>query len=228
MRPPRTEVELIQRADALAGRRVGRIARQAGTTCPPDLRRHKGFIGELLERALGATAGARSEPDFPHLGVELKTIPVDAAGRPRQSTWVCTAPVFTLDPGPWSTSLLRRRLARVLWIPIVGDGPPAERGVGVPILWSPDPDEEQVLAQDWGQLTQLIADGEVWQWSAHHGEALQLRPKAASSSDRVEITDADGDLVETVPLGFYLRRGFTAGILAREPSLVPASLQQTR
>ena len=37
----------------------------------------------LLERALGATAeGSKAEQDFSHLGVELKTLPINAEGYP--------------------------------------------------------------------------------------------------------------------------------------------------
>lgn len=210
---PTSEAELLQRADSLVGATVGQLADSLGRTAPPDLRRHKGFVGQLVEQALGAVAGSRSEPDFPHLGIELKTVPVDAFGRPAQSTWVCTAPVGALDPPPWWTSPVRGRLARVLWVPVCDRGPLPERRFRVPVLWSPTAQQEETLLADYTCLTELLAEGEVWQWTARHGAALQLRPKAATSRDRIEVTDAEGDLVETVPLGFYLRRSFTAAIL---------------
>lgn len=211
---PSSEAALLQRADALVGSKVGELADSLGREAPRDLRRHKGFVGQLVEHALGAVAGSRSEPDFPHLGIELKTVPVDAARRPTQSTWVCTAPVGVLDPPPWWRSPVRARLARVLWVPVASQGPVPERTFGVPVLWSPTPQQEETLLADYTSLTELLAEGEVWQWTARHGVALQLRPKAASSRDRIEVTDAEGDLVETVPLGFYLRRSFTAAILS--------------
>jgi DNA mismatch repair protein MutH len=218
--PPTSETELLQRADALAGRSLGDIAAEHMLPVPPDLKRHKGWIGDLLEHALGAEAGNASEPDFPHLGIELKTIPVDDKGKPKQTTWVCVAPVGVLDPGPWWTSAVRRRLARVLFVPILGDGPPGERWCGVPVIWSPDADQEGILKEDWDTLTELLAEGEVWQWHARHGTALQLRPKAATSSNRTWVTDEEGEWVQTVPRGFYLRASFTAGILAGEARLL--------
>lgn len=217
---PRSEVELLQRADALAGRALGDLAAERMLPVPPDLKRHKGWIGDLLEHLLGADAGNASEPDFAHLGIELKTIPIDHRGKPKESTWVCVAPVGVLDPGTWWTSTVRRRLARVLWVPILGDGPPGERVVGAPVLWSPDADQEETLKADWEALTELLADGEVWQWHARHGDALQLRPKSATSRDRTWVTDADGEWVSTVPLGFYLRARFTASVLAAEGRLL--------
>ncbi|MEC7947054.1 MAG: DNA mismatch repair endonuclease MutH [Myxococcota bacterium] len=219
-RPPASETELLQRADALAGSHLGDIATAHALPVPPDLRSHKGWIGDLLEHALGAEAGNASEPDFPHLGIELKTIPVDDRGRPRQTTWVCVAPMGVLDPGTWWASAVRRRLSRVLFVPVLGQGPPAERRCGAPVLWSPDAEQEAVLKADWEALTELLAEGEVWQWHARHGVALQLRPKAASARNRRWVTDGEGEWVQTVPRGFYLRTSFTAGILAAEPRLL--------
>jgi DNA mismatch repair protein MutH len=87
---PSSEAELLSRARALAGRTLGSLARELGSEPPPDLRRAKGFAGQLLERALGASAGLRGEPDFRGLGVELKSLPVSRAGKPCESTFVCT------------------------------------------------------------------------------------------------------------------------------------------
>jgi DNA mismatch repair protein MutH len=133
---------------------------------------------------------------------------------------VCTAPVGDLDPDGWHGSVLRRRLARVLWMPILGEGEPGSRRVGAPVLWSPDPDQEATLAADYETLTELLAEGQVWQWHARHGVALQLRPKAASSKHRKWVLDEDAEWVQTVPLGFYLRSRFTASVLAGEARLI--------
>jgi DNA mismatch repair protein MutH len=219
---PTSEIELLSRADALAGRRLGDLADSLGLFTPPDLRRHKGWIGDLAEHVLGVPGSEANGPDFAALGVELKTIPLNERGRPRESTWVCTCPMRSLDLGPWDRSLVRRKLARVLWVPVLGAGPPGDRRFGVPLMWSPTAEQEQTLAEDWGVLAELVSEGEVWQWTAHHGEALQLRPKAARSSDWVWVVDRDGEWCQTTPLGFYLRARFTAGVIAEQPQLVPA------
>ncbi|MBR7443185.1 DNA mismatch repair protein MutH, partial [Klebsiella pneumoniae] len=71
----------------------GELAVMAGLTIPNDLKRDKGWIGVLLERWLGASAGSKPEQDFAALGVELKTIPIDSQGRPLETTFVCVAPL---------------------------------------------------------------------------------------------------------------------------------------
>ena len=70
--PPQNETILIRRAISLSGKTLGEIAAQHGRRCPPDLKRHKGWVGQLIEWVLGASAGSRAEPDFPQLGIELK------------------------------------------------------------------------------------------------------------------------------------------------------------
>lgn len=213
--PPRDEAELAERARALAGQTLAEVAATVGMPVPPDLRRAKGWPGRVLEVALGATAGSRAEPDFPHLHVELKSLPVDARGRPAEGTYVCTAP---LDPGAlgsWETSWVRDKLRRVLWIPLVGGGPPGDRVVGSPFFWTPDEAEEASLRADWEELAALVALGHLWQIDGRRGKVLQLRPKAADGSSTVLALDEDGEWVRDTPRGFYLRPSFTGAVLAR-------------
>lgn len=220
MTEPRSESELLARADACAGQTLEALAGRLGAEVPADLTRHKGWAGQLIERALGVQGGGRSGPDLPHLGIEVKTVPVDATGRPRESTWVCTAPVGGFDPGPWRTSPVRAKLSHVLWMPILDASSLGHRRVGAPLLWRPTADQEEVLARDWTALSELLAEGDVSQWHARHGEALQLRPKAARADDRIWVVDADGEWVRTNPRGFYLRTRFTAAVLALESRLL--------
>jgi DNA mismatch repair protein MutH len=213
--PPRSAEELLARAEALAGRELRQVAALLGVEVPADQRRAKGWVGALLERALGASAGSRAEPDFPHLGIELKTLPVDASGKPAESTYVCTARLDGTMARTWEESWVCHKLARVLWVPIVGKGELAGRRVGAPILWRPSPDEEAVLRADWGAIAEAIALGETWQLEARRGVALQLRPKAASGDELTWMVDDEGEWAQVNPRGFYLRPSFTRAIVER-------------
>lgn len=215
--PPRDEGELLGRIWALAGRSLAEVAGARGEPVPADLRRDKGWMGALLERSLGASAGSRSEPDFPTLGVEMKTVPVGQDARPQQTTYVCTAPLDGTLARRWSDAWAQRKLRRVLWVPVVGEGgcPPGDRRVGAPLLWSPSPDEDRQLQQDYGEIADAIHAGRLDRLDARMGRWLHLRPKAASSRDLVDILNADGEWVQTGPRGLYLRKDFTAQLLAR-------------
>ncbi len=167
-----------------------------------------------MEFVLGATAASRAEPDFVHLGVELKTLPVDAFGKPRESTYVCTAPLDGDRDPSWEQSWVRKKLRRVLWVPIVGTGPMPERRVGTAFLWTPSPEQDALLRADWEAAADLIASGETWHLGGRHGQVLQLRPKAASSRDRTWVIGAEGTPTAVMPRGWYLRPAFTGGLVA--------------
>ncbi|MGF1738187.1 DNA mismatch repair endonuclease MutH [Photobacterium satsumensis] len=214
---PKTEQELLIRANALAGMTLGELAQIANIAVPPDLRRDKGWVGQLLEWHLGASAGSKPVPDFAELGIELKTIPVGYHGKPLETTFVCVAPLIGLHGLSWENSHIRHKLARVLWVPVEGerDIPLADRHVGSPMLWSPSPEEEQQLRQDWEELMDMIVLGQVEQITARHGEVLQLRPKAANRKALTEAYGANGQPIKTLPRGFYLKTQFTASLLEK-------------
>lgn len=222
---PRSEDELWGRAKGLAGRTVGDVAGRHGVRVPPDTRRDKGFVGQLLELALGADGGPHDGPDFPHLGVELKSLPVDRRGRPRESTWVCVVPTGGDLPASWVDSHVFRKLARVLWIPFLAEPSLAlaARPFARPLLWSPDPDEEALLRADWEEITSLLRMGRGAEVTPAMGTALQLRPKAATGRETEWSLDAEGNWVRAHPRGFYLRASFTASILARRYALPGSS-----
>ncbi len=213
--PPADVEELLRRAEALSGAALGDVAARLGFALGDDGVRTKGKGGEIVERALGATGGAGKVHDFPELGVELKTIPVDARGQPHESTYVCTLPMDDVETVEWATSWLRAKLSRVLFIPLVAphDAAQAERRLGRPLLWSPTPEQEAVLRGDFEDAVGAIALGHVEALTAHAGRWLQVRPKARDGAARTVAMGRDGERIPTVPRGFYLRASFTAAIL---------------
>jgi DNA mismatch repair protein MutH len=223
--PPRSIDELLERARALhrEDRAVGELLREQGLTASADPVRTKGSAGEILERVLGASGGSSRVHDFPELGVELKTIPVTADRIPLESTYVCTLSLADADSQEWETSWVRAKLARVLFVPLVGPHGIAwrERVVGEPVLWSPTPEQEDVLRSDFDDVVGLIGVGRIEELTAHRGRWLQVRPKARDGSVRTTAFGSDGEAIATVPRGFYLRARFTGALLA-DLSAVPA------
>lgn len=216
MKPePQTQAELLERAYAIAGMTFKELADEAKMDMPNDLKRDKGWVGQLLEWHLGAPAGSKPEQDFAKLGIELKSIPIGYSGKPLETTFVCVAPLMGVQGLTWETSHVRNKLSKVLWIPVEGEReiPLAERHVGSPLLWTPSEAEDEILKRDWEELMELIVLGNVEQITARHGEALHLRPKAANSRVLTEAYGASGKPIKTKPRGFYLRTQFTHNIL---------------
>jgi len=214
---PRSEQELLERANRIAGQSLGALAQGLHLAVPSSQARAKGWVGTLMEQLLGASAASRPEPDFQLIGVELKTIPVTAQGTPRESTYVCTVPLVNNRFAAWYHSWVYHKLRRVLWFPVEAETaiPLAERRVGMPLLWSPDKQEEAALRSDWEELMDMVCLGQVEAITAHHGSVLQIRPKAANAKARRSGIGIDGTQTKTLPRGFYLRPSFTRAIFER-------------
>lgn len=213
--PPDSTAELLHRAHALAGLTLTELADELRQSLPVDLRRDKGTVGQLIELALGASAGSRAEPDFPHLAVELKTLPVDRNGKPLESTYVCVAPMTGATLQRWQDSWVCRKLQHVLWVPVLAarDIPLGDRMIGRAFLWQPDAQQQQLLQQDWEELMDLLALGGLDQIRGAHGKVLQLRPKGANSKALTLAIGPAGEPVQALPRGFYLKTSFTSQIL---------------
>lgn len=212
--PPATEAELIQRCANLVGLSFAQLSLSLGLTIPENPDQRKGWIGQVIELALGANAFNQSLPDFQELGVELKTLPIAASGKPTESTFITSIPLLTIHQQEWETSQCYAKLRRVLWVPVEGDTgiPYSQRRIGQGFLWSPSADDERILAADWNYLTQQISTGYLETLDASVGEYLQVRPKGASGKSLCYGFDSEGNKVKTLPRGFYLRTRFTENI----------------
>jgi len=214
---PRSEGELLERARGLGGYTLGELGKELGLEVPDSAARAKGLAGQLLEKVLGASAASRAEPDFVRLGIELKTIPLDATGKPKESTFVCSISLSSMADTDWERSIVWKKLQKVLFVPVeaASKTPLGDRRVGRAFLWTPTTDEQAALRRDWERLADMIARGDVERITGHLGDVLQVRPKAASGRSRRRAPDEEGAVQWTMPRGFYLRPAFTEKVLAR-------------
>lgn len=214
---PRSEIELMERAWGLSGLTLAELGARVGTAVPQDAVRAKGIAGRILERALGATAASRAEPDFVGLGIELKTIPLDGSGKPKESTFVASIALSAMADTDWEQSVVLKKLSKVLFVPVeaASETPLGDRRIGRAYLWAPNAEERSALRADWERLAEMIGRGDVAAITGHLGEVLQVRPKAASGRARRRAPDEEGAVQWTMPRGFYLRPAFTGAVLAR-------------
>lgn len=215
---PTTIEELMQRVNALAGLTLQQVADSiAAADIPGSLRYTKGWVGQLLEAALGADADTESRPDFKSLNIELKTIPIDHQGKPQETTFVSYVPLLNSGYLTWYQSEVYHKLQHVLWMPIESDKniPLAQRRIGSGLLWQPNVEQEALLRQDWEELMAMVTMGQLEKITARMGKVMQIRPKAANSRSLCWGISESGEKIQTLPRGFYLRNQFTHAILQK-------------
>ncbi|MEH6393629.1 DNA mismatch repair endonuclease MutH [Pseudoalteromonas sp.] len=215
---PHSINELMQRVSNIAGLTLGQLASQYQFKTPAHLLKEKGWTGQLIEYALGATAGSKPTPDFEELGIELKTLPISYKGKPLETTFVSVTPLLNVTGMTWQHSNVRKKLNHVLWLPILGerDIVPFDRTIGSGFLWQPTAEQDAQLQRDWEEQMELIALGRVDEISGHLGDAMQIRPKAANSRIVTDAIGPNGQTIKTLPRGFYLKTSFTAEILKQQ------------
>ncbi|MGY8813750.1 MAG: DNA mismatch repair endonuclease MutH [Gammaproteobacteria bacterium] len=216
--PPTTEQELLARIETLAGKTLSQVALMVNVDVPENQNTNKGWTGQLAELVLGATASNRSEPDFQHLGIELKTIPMSKPGIPKESTYISTVNLTKTTSIKWDTSTVRKKLARVLWLPVESDKtiPLKHRRFGNALLWSPNTRQEKIIRNDWEEIMELICSGDLDKISSSLGTYLQIRPKAANARSLGNSYSNEGVKSSTLPRGFYLRSSFTRTLFNNE------------
>lgn len=219
--PPKTEAELLDRCLNISGLSFAQLSLGLGFPIPTNPNRRKGWVGQAIEYALGATASNQSLPDFQQLGIELKTLPLSSSGKPSESTFVTSIPLLTIHHQQWASSQCYAKLKRILWIPVEGDTQIlySHRRIGQGFLWSPNESQLALLAADWDYLTLRISTGHLESLDAKSGEYLQVRPKAAHGKSLCDGFDSEGNKIKTVPRGFYLRSSFTSTILSSQGTL---------
>jgi len=218
LNPPRSTAELLGRCEKIAGYSLAELAEIANQPMAKDLRSNKGWVGQLIEWHLGATAGSKPEQDFKHLGIELKTIPIDQYGKVLETTFVCSAPILNTNKLTWKNSNVRNKLSKVLWVPVQGERSISlgERIVGNSFLWSSDQQQSELLKSDWNEIMEKVALGQIESITARNGQVMQLRPKAANGRCLTDAYGVEGQLIKVRPRGFYLKKIFTQSIINQE------------
>ena len=99
-------------------------------------------------------------------------------------------------------------------------GADGDATLGRPVFWRPSAAQTAVLRADFDDLVGMIALGHIEALTAHRGTWLQVRPKAAHGRVRTRAYGPEGEYLDTIPRGFYLRARFT-GALLRDPTALP-------
>lgn len=200
---PKTIEQAIQRANNITGMTIAELAKALQIPLPHNPKSAKGFIGQLVEIALGASAGSNPIQDFPSINLELKTIPIKFNGSPAETTHICVAHLNNLCGLSFENSNVYNKIKQVLWVPVEGekDIPIGERHIGQSFLWKMNDEEFKLLKTDFEEILEYIIHNDKENIPASIGEYMQLRP----------ISKVD----DKKQYGFYLRKNFTSMLIQK-------------
>lgn len=206
---------LIKKAKSIIGYSIGDIAKKIKFQITDKAKKNKGFIGCIIEKFFGVHPTNKKIIDFPKIGVELKTIPINKYGFPKENTFVCMASLIKNTEILWENSYICQKLSSVLWIPIESNRliPLENRRIGYPKLWIPNKIEKEKLKNDWEELMKIIIFGNICNITSDYGLILMLKKKSAHSNIYTQAIGYNGKKITVNPLAFYLRKKFTNLIL---------------
>ena len=209
-------LNLCKKAQSFQGYKLADLANLYNVEKPEHNNTAKGWAGQLIEQLFGIKNNSFAMPDFPELGVELKTIPVNVDYRPYETTYVTTVPLLPNDMTSFEQSILWSKIRHILWIPLVSETRSEKvqnRVIGRPIIWQPSLQDKKIIEQDYYEIMEYIISGEIDKLTSQIGEYLHVRPKALDSSKKTYSIDQDGNKMITSPKGFYLRKTLTSKIM---------------
>ncbi len=209
--------ELISKLNSIVGKSIETLANEYHMPLPISPLHGKGFIGELMEMCLGATAKNQSIPDFPELGLELKTLPVDSSLKPLESTFITYAPIDNIRFLTFEKSSLYAKMSRMLFVIVLSTRSLGydERKVLGYFFYTPSKEDFAQIKNDYEEIYEQITTGNIEHITAKFGSIVQLRPKCANGKNLTRCIGPDGENILTRPRGFYLRRAFTEQLVER-------------
>lgn len=213
--PPRDRLELCTRLNMLVGYSIAELAALAHLPLPEQSSSGKGFVGQLIEIFLGANASNLPLPDFVNLNIELKTIPLGTDMMPQESTFLCVADLNREGFVSFEKSQLYHKLKTILFVLVLApkNSQIAKRRILGYFFFSPHGKTLETMREDYNELIGLINEGRTQEINASMGTIIHMRPKAANAQELTSVRDQDGNIIQTRPRGYYLRRAFTKELM---------------
>lgn len=208
--------DLIKKAKSITGCNIDDVAKKIKYKITKKDEKNKGLIGQIIEKYFGVYSNNKVDCDFPNIGIELKTIPINKYnGFPKENTFVSMAPLTKNTGVLWENSYVCKKLSSVLWIPIENNLKVSLkfRRIGYPKLWIPNKIEQEKLKNDWEELMKIIVCGNIYSITSEYGNIMMLKKKSSNINIYTQAVGINGQKIMVNPLAFYLRKNFTNLIL---------------
>ena len=80
-------------------------------------------------------------------------------------------------------------------------------------FFKPDNQTLKLFEQDYNEFNELILNASAREIDGSAGNVIQMRPKAAASSEYIKVRDVSGNFTTTYPRAYYLRPWFTKKLM---------------
>lgn len=179
-----------------------------------DPKSMKAAAGDIAEIVAGKKPDSLPEADFSQFDIEVKTVPLDLMGHPRENTKITALNYTRLLTEEWATSHVYEKVRVVLFVPIVKEDTkrPDSWYVRSPFIWMPSRGQLSVIRNDWETIQGMVQRGE--QLAAKIGQYL-IANTSGQGKGRDERTYhlLNGRAIKVKTRAFFLRKTFVSEIL---------------
>lgn len=190
------------------------LAETLGYDISKDPKSMKSAAGDIAELVAGKKPDSLPQADLSEFDIEVKTVPLDLRGYPRENTKITALNYASLLTEEWATSHVYEKVRVVLFVPIVKEetNRPDSWYVRSPFIWMPSRDQLGVMREDWETIQEMVQSGE--QLAASVGQYLIANTSGQGRGrDARTYQLADGRTIEVKTRAFFLRKSFVAEIL---------------
>jgi DNA mismatch repair protein MutH len=190
------------------------LAETLGYDIAKDPTSMKSAAGDIAELVAGKKPDALPQADLSEFDIEVKTVPLDLTGKPRENTKITALNYTKLLKEKWETSHVYEKVRVVLFVPIVKEDTkrPEAWYVRSPFIWMPSRDQLAVIRKDWEKIKKMVRSGD--QLTATVGEYLIANTSGqGKGKDNRTYELPDGRTIDVKTRAFFLRKTFVAEIL---------------
>lgn len=206
---------LLKNAIKISGYSLKELIKKSNFFISNNLKKDKGWIGKFLEKFLGSTSNNKREKDFPTIGIELKTVPINRQGKTLQDSFICMVHPIKGNNVTWEKSYIKYKLQKILWIPVQSDNniPIMKRKICCPFLWSPNILENKILKNDWEEIMEKIFLGKIKNITLQKTMILKILSKGVNKISKTCAINEYGKKIKITPLAFYFKKKFTTELI---------------
>ena len=191
------------------------LAETLGYDISKDPKSMKSAAGDIAELVAWKKPDSLPQADLSEFDIEVKTVPLDLIGSPRENTKITALNYKSLLKEKWETSHVYEKVRVVLFVPIVKEDVdrPEAWYVRSPFIWMPSRDQFAVIRKDWETIRRMVRRGEKLTTKGVGEYLIANTSGQGKGRDDRSYQLADGRTIDVKTRAFFLRKKFVAEVL---------------